>query len=278
MSTGTSRIGSGVGGSLVRSLDSDCATAATVAQHLEAGSLEITRGGPLFGKSPTSVERVARDFTDRGWLIATTHGWRRSEQALPAGLADFLMGAAAMRGAGEMLREAEVVVTLPPSPSAIARALPKEGPIHASIARTDDEISRIARVAVNSLTIMSPFVNEDGAEFAMRMFEESAARDKLLITRMSGPTRPVVERMLRRMATSRVKVLDYVLKAGSGYETFHAKVVIADGDLAYVGSANLTKYAQHSMELGVIVQGRAARAVSALVRAVERISNPVVGP
>lgn len=276
MSQAASRIGNGVGGSLVRSLASDCAVAASVAQHLEAGSHEITRGGRLFSRSPASVERVARDFVGRGWLLVTPTGWRRSEQPLPAGLSDFLMGAAAMRASAELAKEAEAVVTLPPSPSAIADALPKQGPIHAGIARTDDEIKRIARAAVNSLTIMSPFVNEDGAEFAMQMFEESTAQRKLLITRMSGPTRPVVERMLPRMAGSDTRVLDYFLRAGGGYETFHAKVVIADGDLAYVGSANLTKYSQHSMELGIIVQGRAARAVSALVRAVETISNPVV--
>ena len=82
--------------------------------------------------------------------------------------------------------------------------------------------------------------------------------------------------MIPRMTAARVKVLDYLVDAGDGYETFHAKVVIADGDLAYVGSANLTRYARHSMELGVLVQGRAARAVSALVRSVERISRPVV--
>ncbi len=78
------------------------------------------------------------------------------------------------------------------------------------------------------------------------------------------------------MAAQGISVLDYLLPAEDGYETFHAKVVIADGDQAYVGSANMTRYARHSMELGVIVKGRPARAVAALVRAVERISVPVV--
>jgi phosphatidylserine/phosphatidylglycerophosphate/cardiolipin synthase-like enzyme len=72
-----------------------------------------------------------------------------------------------------------------------------------------------------------------------------------------------------------VRLLNYLLPAGDGYETFHAKVVVADADQAYVGSANMTKYARHSMELGVVLRGRSARAVAALVRAVEHISLPI---
>lgn len=271
-----SRIGSAVARSLVESLGPDCMTAVVVAQHLERGTREIGNNTSLAGQAPASVERVARDFAERGWLVAIESGWRRSSETLPIGLSDFLMGASAMRIAIESHNLAETVVTLPPAPSAIARALPKEGPIHASIATTDDELNSIARSAVSSLTIMSPFVNDDGAEFALRMFEGCHAPNRLLITRMSGTTKPVVQRTLPRLKAANVRVLDYLLRSDDGFETFHAKVVIADGDLAYVGSANLTKYARHSMELGVIIRGRAARAVSALVRSVERIANPVV--
>jgi hypothetical protein len=181
-----------------------------------------------------------------------------------------------MRASLEGESDAVAVVTLPAAPSAISGALPAEGPIHASIARTDEEIGRIARTAVSSLTIMSPFVNREGAEFAMRMFEESSASRRTLITRLEGSTRHALEPLLPKMISMGVRVLDYLLAADDGFETFHAKVVIADGDLAYVGSANMTLYARHSMELGVIVKGRPARAVSAIVRAVERISRPVV--
>jgi phosphatidylserine/phosphatidylglycerophosphate/cardiolipin synthase-like enzyme len=61
-----------------------------------------------------------------------------------------------------------------------------------------------------------------------------------------------------------------------GYESFHAKVVLADEDLAYVGSANMTQYERHSMELGLVVEGRPARAIASVVRAVEEVSLPVL--
>lgn len=197
--------------------------------------------------------------------------------SLPVGISSFLAGAAAMRPLAIAESEAIAVVTLPGAPSEISRVLPSEGPIHASIESTDDEIGRIAKSAVSSLTIMSPFVNGSGARFAMRMFELSSASRKVLVTRMAGSTGRAVIPLLGELSRQGVLVLDYRLPVDDGYETFHAKVVLADSDLAYVGSANLTLYDRHSMELGVIVKGRAARAVAALVRSVEKISPPVGG-
>ncbi|MGX5668835.1 phospholipase D-like domain-containing protein [Rhizobium daejeonense] len=172
--------------------------------------------------------------------------------------------------------QAEAVVTLPIAPSAIARVLPAEGPIHASLVKTDEAIEKIAKTALRSLTIMSPFVNREGIELAMTLFQATAASQRTLITRRTGSTKRYLDQMLPEMGARGVTVLDYCLEAGDGYETFHAKVVIADGDMAYVGSANMTLYARHSMELGIIVKGKSARAVSALVRAVEKISRPVI--
>jgi hypothetical protein len=59
---------------------------------------------------------------------------------------------------------------------------------------------------------------------------------------------------------------------------FHAKVALADSDLAYVGSANMTMFSRHSMELGVLVEGRAARVVANVVRAVTKVSHPIPLP
>lgn len=167
------------------------------------------------------------------------------------------------------------VVTLPAAPSRLTQVLPIEGPVHASMESTDNEITRIAQSAVTSITIMSPFVNKVGAEFAMRAFDQSQAKEKTLVTRLAGNTGHVVRPLLTEMNRRGIRVLDYFIPAGEGYETFHAKVVVADGDLAYVGSANMTMYNRHSMELGIIVKGKAAHAVAALVRSVQRIAIPV---
>jgi len=269
-------IGASLGRSLVDALGSDCAAGAALAARFEGAVQSIARGTSLGGVSAAAIDRAARDFASRGWLEADAAGWRRSAAPLPSGLSAFLMGAEAMRTSRTLDTETLAVVTLPEAPSAIARLLPTEGPIHASIGRTEEALTQVARAAVRSLTVMSPFVNREGAEFTRHLFESCSAPRRTLITRRAGPTRQALEPLLPAMAAQGISVLDYLLPAEDGYETFHAKVVIADGDQAYVGSANMTRYARHSMELGVIVKGRPARAVAALVRAVERISVPVV--
>jgi hypothetical protein len=268
-------IGAALGRSLVEALGGDCAAGATLAAHFEGAIASIKRGSSLGGLSAASIERTAIDFASRGWLVSDEIGWRRSAVPLPTGLAAFLAGAEAMRASRVHDAEAFAVVTLPAAPSAIARVLPAEGPIHASIGRTEEALSEIARESVRSFTVMSPFVNSEGAEFVLRLFDQSTAPRRTLITPHTGPTRLALDPLLSEMAAKRIRVLDYLLPAEDSYETFHAKVVIADGDLAYVGSANMTRYARHSMELGVIVKGRPARAVAAIVRGVERVSHPV---
>jgi hypothetical protein len=275
MTIAASAIGAGLGRSLVEALGGDCAAAAALATLFEGGIASIERGTALGGMSAASIERAARDFASRGWLEANAAGWRRSAIPLPAGLGAFLSGAEAMRNARSSDAEALAIVTLPAAPSAIGRVLPAEGPIHASIGRTEEALGEIARAAVRSLTVMSPFVNREGAEFSLHLFDQSTAPRRTLITRRAGPTRSALDPLLPAMNAKGVRVLDYLLPVEGGYETFHAKVVIADGDQAYVGSANMTRYARHSMELGLIVRGRPARAVAALARAVERISRPV---
>jgi hypothetical protein len=72
-----------------------------------------------------------------------------------------------------------------------------------------------------------------------------------------------------------VEAFDYTVDASDGFETFHAKVALADNQLAYVGSANMTVFARQSMDLGFLVEGRSARVVANVLRAVVRISTPI---
>ena len=77
------------------------------------------------------------------------------------------------------------------------------------------------------------------------------------------------------MTAAGILAFDYTLDAVGGFETFHAKVALADSELAYVGSANMTMFARHSMELGVVVEGRAARVIANVIRAVVRVARPI---
>jgi hypothetical protein len=263
--------------SLVQGLGDDCGAGAALAECLEAGTVALARGAGIGGIGPASICRAAQDFTARGWLAEDLAGWRRTPEPLPAGLAAFLAGAKAMWAANASRIDAVAlaVVTLPAAPSTIAAALPAQGPIHASLGRTEDVLGGIARAAITSFTVMSPFVNHAGARFAIQLFEQCSAPRRTLITRRAGTTKAAIDILMPTLNAMGVRVLNYLLPAGDGYETFHAKVVLADSDQAYVGSANMTKYARHSMELGVVLRGRQARAVASIVRAVEKISSPI---
>jgi hypothetical protein len=78
-----------------------------------------------------------------------------------------------------------------------------------------------------------------------------------------------------RLTALGVEAFDYTIDVGEGFKTFHAKVALADSQLAYVGSANMTVFARHSMDLGFLVEGRSARVVANVLRAVVRISRPM---
>jgi phosphatidylserine/phosphatidylglycerophosphate/cardiolipin synthase-like enzyme len=57
-------------------------------------------------------------------------------------------------------------------------------------------------------------------------------------------------------------------------ETLHAKLIVADETLAYVGSANLLSSSEGlSLETGLLVEGGAAAQVARLVDAVLRVAR-----
>lgn len=76
---------------------------------------------------------------------------------------------------------------------------------------------------------------------------------------------------LRGLATN---IRDYAFQeengsAGAGLETFHAKIVLADGAAAYVGSANfLYRSREENLECGFLLDGDAVAPVVVLVEAV----------
>jgi phosphatidylserine/phosphatidylglycerophosphate/cardiolipin synthase-like enzyme len=186
-----------------------------------------------------------------------------------------LEGAAAMREAIPNSGMATAVVTLPPSPSSIGGALPQTGMSYASLVSTAEALERVADFAINRLTIMTPFLNRDGLTFVVSLFKRTRAPAKRLVVRRAGGALSTAIAQSSLIEEAGVSVFDYTIPMPGGFETFHAKIVLADNDLAYVGSANMTVFARHSMELGVLMDGRGAQVVANVVRAVERVASRV---
>jgi phosphatidylserine/phosphatidylglycerophosphate/cardiolipin synthase-like enzyme len=270
-----SALGASLSRSLVVSLAADCAVAADLARLVadRAGGT-IDADSVAFASRPALV-RVATDFVERRWLTAAPNGWRVGPLSIPTGVVPFLEGAAAMRANDPDKETSTAVVTMPPAPSAIAAALPMYGLAYASLVSTRDALQTVAENAVDSLTVMTPFLNRDGMTFVLSLFELTRARTRNLIVRQMGEARRTVLDHAAEVAAAGISCFDYTIDATGGFETFHAKVALADSGFAYVGSANMTMFSRHSMELGVLVEGRAARVVANVIRAVTKVAHPI---
>lgn len=269
-------IGDALGRSLVTALGADCTSAALVARRVENH-----RDGPFDFTSLSAIPRgalvrITADFVQRGWLVTAGNNWDRGPNRMPDSLADFLEGAGQMRSVWGNDGRAVAVVTLPNAPSAVAGALPSTGMAHAGLVSTEHALQKVADAAVSTFVIASPFLNLDGLDTAIELFRRSLARSKRLICRCTNKERVCLETRKSVLLELNLDLLDYQLFTEDGFETFHAKVVIADQDLAYVGSANMTLYPKGPLELGVLVDGRAANVVASTVRAIEQISKPIV--
>jgi hypothetical protein len=222
-----------------------------------------------------TLARVAADFARRGWLSPIASGWRTGPTSLPHAVIPFLEGAAAMRSHYASRETATAIVTMPPPPSAIAAALSQTGLAYASLVSTKDALQTVADKAVDTFTIMTPFLNPEGLQLVQELFARTRAPNRRLVVRRAGDATRIVLGDAARLTALGVDAFDYTLEAGDGFETFHAKVALADNELAYVGSANMTVFARQSMDLGFLVEGRSARVVANVLRAVVKISAPM---
>ncbi|GLI95287.1 phospholipase D-like domain-containing protein [Methylocystis echinoides] len=271
-------LGADLARSLVVGLGADCPTAAALARVMAGRQGYAIDVHNLAEWPAAAIKRVTSDFVTRGWLSRTDTGWQIGPRQMPSGVASFLDGAATMRSIMRDEGMATPVVTMPPSPSAIGTALPATGLAYAALVHTKDTFEKLADSAASSFTIMTPFLNDEGLVIALDLFGRTPARRRHLIIRRSGSARAAVDRAWSHFRQLNVEILNYTLPVEGGYETFHAKIVLADQDLAYVGSANMTAFARHSMELGILTDGRAARVVASIVRGVERIATPLRAP
>jgi phosphatidylserine/phosphatidylglycerophosphate/cardiolipin synthase-like enzyme len=168
---------------------------------------------------------------------------------------------------------ARLVVTMPPGPSRLADALAADiASEYVALTRTTDAFTHLAGLARDRFTIMIPFIDSIGAEWAAGLFEMTKAAERLLILRNSSQLLNCGTAG-RRVETSATRIIDY---GGADFanETFHAKIVLADGVSAYVGSANLLKRSKFTnLECGMLVEGPAVSGVKFLLDAVIAIAE-----
>ena len=172
---------------------------------------------------------------------------------------------------------ARVVLTKPPRPCILENELQQLGWRAADIDPTERAFKRMVQGAQHRVVVMTPFFDEVGAIWLRELFEEL----------QPGVVKVLVLRSLERphstdyprgydflkgwLHEQGVQVFNYSVPrvGGNGRETFHAKVVLGDDQVAYVGSSNVNAASlEHSMEMGVELAGKAARDIAVVVQAV----------
>lgn len=277
----TSGVSPALAQSLVASLRADCRVAAKAASLLQARPGHVLEEGEfrtagVAAPETGALRRVLLDFQERGWCTREGGGWCSRPASMPGSIPAFLEGAAAMwRHRGPPI-QAEAVVTMPARGSHLAQTLPTLGLAHVGLAQTRETFSRIAREARSSLIIASPFLNDDGLSWALGLFAETEAPLRRLVVRGRGDTRTILVARAAEVSALGVKIFDYAIPPpdGQGYESFHAKIIIADESVAYVGSANMLVHERAPVELGILLEGGPVPQVAAVMTAIQQISRP----
>lgn len=198
-------------------------------------------------------------------------------------LAANLKGIAAYLRTHEDRNVVELVLTEPGEKSNLRRAIDNLQALSPVMFQTSDAFFCLARAAKRDFIVLAPFIDNQGANLLVELFSicGPGVRRHLVCRPLSEPQ--CGEAFLRRADDFRrmgVLVYEYALPSTlpSGRETFHAKVVLADEDLFYIGSSNFMGSAlDRSFECGVIVKGGVAKELSSVLKAVRSIARPVGG-
>ena len=178
----------------------------------------------------------------------------------------------------------EVIVSMPMVPSRLEEQLPATTGRPGGYLPTTAAFVRIAAVAQSRLVVMTPFINRLGFEWLRVLFQSVDERaEKIVVLRdISQYTVDLSVHQAEWLRALHVSVRDYYISHSAEIgrffpmETFHAKIVLADDCLAYVGSANLLGSGNGtSMEVGVLVDGKAATQVARLVDGVLRVARKI---
>jgi hypothetical protein len=268
-------LGSALASSLVDSLGSRCGLGAALAEVMVHRFDDIVDFKEVGGASAEKLFAI-ENFISRGWLSPIAEGWLVGPRHIPKDVPAFLQGVSASQAAMADYSLAAAAITLPRPPSFLSGSLPRTGLAYSNLLTTEGAFKRVANAAATSFVLMTPFLNDSGLDFACELFALTKAVHRTLIIRRSGRARSLVWHRQMELRKLNVKALDYTLPThGGGYETFHAKVALADNELAYVGSANLTIFARNSVELGTLMEGRSARIISSVMGAIQDIALPV---
>jgi phosphatidylserine/phosphatidylglycerophosphate/cardiolipin synthase-like enzyme len=147
-----------------------------------------------------------------------------------------------------------------------------------ALTATSDAFLHLARRSKARLVLLIPFVDVLGLRWATGLFRVTSASNRIFIVRDRAKLEVYCEE-LTALQDLGVRILEYRVSHPVGVrqkpiETFHAKIVMADGCAAYVGSANLLESSHEvALECGFMIEGPAVSQVADLVEAVLQVAE-----
>lgn len=171
---------------------------------------------------------------------------------------------------------AQVVLTKPPQPSTLEQKLSALGWRTADLEPTEHAFHGMVRAAQKRVVVMTPFFDKVGAAWLKELLSYAPTGvDRTLILRsLEDKARKDYpfgfDTISSWLTVHGIRVFNYSIpRVDGGRETFHAKVVLCDRSSVYLGSSNITAASlEHSMEMGVVLQGRGAAQVADVIDAV----------
>lgn len=170
----------------------------------------------------------------------------------------------------------KVVLTRPPQPSVLEEKLSTLGWRTIDLEHTEHAFLGIVKAAKRRVVVMTPFLDSKGASWLRELLScaSSGVECVLILRSLENKARgdyPIgFDSISPWLAAHGVRVFNYSISRVKGRrETFHAKAVMCDRNAAYLGSSNITAASlEHSMEMGVVLEGRGAAQVADAIDAV----------
>ena len=238
------------------------------------------------GMAPGDATQILSGLSIAGVCVRTATG-----EAWKSGLATSELRRLAniLRGAEHYKRlrrdhpaRIELAITMPIAPSYLEAELPALSGRSGGYILTSEAFLRVSQAAISRLVVMTPFINQRGFQWLRSVFETAQRSvEKIVVLRdIDQYAAELAVHHATWLRALEVSVRDYHLphpEEGSRalpVETFHAKIILADESVAYVGSANmLGSGGGTSLEAGVLIDGRSAIQIAGLVDAVLRVAR-----
>lgn len=134
------------------------------------------------------------------------------------------------------------------------------------------EIHRLITSAQKTILLVTPFFEQQGMNMLTHALIFAAKRGVLIqvISRKLAENTALLNQLKNSFKAAGIRdklcIYNYMDCNQSEVYTFHAKVLVTDREIAYVGSANFTQYAfERNIEIGFVLKGEHVNSINLLL-------------